>query len=501
MAQNTDDLFRIKTIVIDAGHGGKDPGNLGTGRYAAREKNIALDVVLKLGGYIKEQFPEIKVIYTRDKDVFIGLNERAIIANKAKADLFISVHCNAFSKEASSGVETFVLGLHRNEENLQVAKTENSAIFLEDDYKTKYEGFDPNSVESIIALTMMQSAFLQQSLSFSSYIQTQFKERVGRKDRGVKQAGFLVLRKTTMPSVLIELGFLTNTKEEDFLNSEQGKVYMASAIFRGFKDYKKLVEDSPEGVSEMPKETAEEKRKVEEAIEREKKAAREKAEIDSLNLIRKQKEELRLRQEKERRAKELEESKKQAELKQKQLEIAKNKEKQDQNKALIVEAELQKHLPDPVDEKVALHADKQAEAQSELLELQCQKKELEKRIALLTQQESGSASTGSVTHEVITSKSDEKQGVLEEDGVVFRVQIASSSTPLPDDSDKFKGQKTWNYQHQGLYKYAVGKSNHFEEIVKLQRKLRSLGFEGAFVVAFKDGSRITISEAKKILEK
>jgi len=267
----------MKTVVIDAGHGGKDPGNLGTGRYKAREKDISLDVALRVGGYIKKEFSQIKVIYTRSTDVFIGLNERADIANKAKADLFISIHCNAFTKLSSHGVETYALGLHRNKENLQVAMKENSSITMEDDYKTKYEGFDPNSAESIIALTIMQSAFLQQSLSLSSYIQKQFRERVGRTDRGVKQAGFLVLRKTTMPSVLVELGFLTNEEEEDFLNSENGKAYMSSAIFRGFKEYKEGVEDPfPEGyVSPEQKREAEEKRK----------ADRKKAKTDSLTKV------------------------------------------------------------------------------------------------------------------------------------------------------------------------------------------------------------------------
>ncbi|MGB1318374.1 MAG: N-acetylmuramoyl-L-alanine amidase family protein, partial [Flavobacteriales bacterium] len=224
MTQNAEEPFRIKTIVIDAGHGGKDPGNLGTGRYKAKEKDIALEVALRVGEYIGKQFPDINVIYTRKTDVFIGLDGRAEIANDAKADLFLSIHCNAFPNPNSNGVETFVLGLHRNKENLQVAMKENSAIFLEEDYKTRYEGFDPNSAESIIALTIMQSAYLQQSLAISSYIQSQFKNRVGRRDRGVKQAGFLVLRKTTMPSILTELGFLTNKEEEDFLNSENGKV-------------------------------------------------------------------------------------------------------------------------------------------------------------------------------------------------------------------------------------------------------------------------------------
>ncbi|MCF8258889.1 MAG: N-acetylmuramoyl-L-alanine amidase, partial [Flavobacteriales bacterium] len=241
-AQTEQGAYRMKTVVIDAGHGGQDPGNLGTGRHKKKEKDIALDVALRVGGFIKEIFPGIKVLYTRDKDIFIGLNERADVANKADADLFISIHCNAAKNIEAAGVETFTLGLHKNDENLQVAMKENQAIFLEDDYQTKYEGFDPNSPESIIALTIMQSSFLEQSLKISSYVQKQFKEKVGRKDRGVKQAGFLVLRRTTMPSILIELGFLTNVAEEDFLNSENGRLVMASAIFKGFQDYKERVE-------------------------------------------------------------------------------------------------------------------------------------------------------------------------------------------------------------------------------------------------------------------
>lgn len=230
--------YKIKTVVIDAGHGGKDPGNIGTGRHKVTEKHVALDVALKFGELIKAEFPDIKVIYTRDKDEFIGLDERAKIANNAKADLFISIHCNAFKKPESNGMETFVLGLHKTEENLQIAMKENSVIFMEDDYEAKYEGFDPNSPESMIALTMMQSAFLNQSIELSSAIQGEFAKSTNLFDRGVKQAGFLVLRKTTMPSVLVELGFLTNKENEDFLVSGKGKEAMAGALLRAFKKYK-----------------------------------------------------------------------------------------------------------------------------------------------------------------------------------------------------------------------------------------------------------------------
>ena len=262
--------YKIKTIVIDAGHGGKDPGNLGTGRHKVSEKHIALDVALKLGELIKAEFPEIKVIYTRDKDVFIGLDERAKIANDANADLFISIHCNAAKNLGANGAETFVLGLHKTEENLLIAQQENSVIFMEDDYETKYEGFDPNSAESIIAMTMMQSAFLNQSIELSAHVQDEFVRTAHREDRGVKQAGFLVLRKTTMPAILIELGFLTNKEDEDFLVSVNGKTKMAASIYDALKKYKAKHEIAETGVSSS--ETVKEKTPEQLKAEADKKA-------------------------------------------------------------------------------------------------------------------------------------------------------------------------------------------------------------------------------------
>lgn len=233
---------KIRTVVLDAGHGGEDPGNPGTGKFKFTEKHVALDVTLKLGAYIEQYFPDVKVVYTRKTDVFIPLDKRADIANKAQADLFISIHCNSFQKSAVFGTETWVMGLHKSEENLKVAQNENAAIFYEDNYEEKYEGFDPTSPESMIALTMRQNVFLEQSLLLSAEIQNQFRERVSRHDRGVKQAGFVVISRTTMPSVLVELGFLTNPKEERFLLSEKGQDYMASAIFRAFRSYKEKIE-------------------------------------------------------------------------------------------------------------------------------------------------------------------------------------------------------------------------------------------------------------------
>ena len=228
----------VNTVVIDAGHGGHDPGNLGTRRYKTTEKDIALQVALKVGKYIEENFDDVKVIYTRDTDVFVDLKKRAQIANQAKADLFISIHCDAFTKSTVSGSTTLVMGKNHEDDNLRVAMQENSVIYLEENYEENYEGFDPNNPTSYQAFTLYQSTFLNQSVSFAIKVQEQFRERVQRKDRGVKQQPLMVTKMAVMPSVLIELGFLTNPSEEDFLNSEKGQSYMASAIYRAFKEYK-----------------------------------------------------------------------------------------------------------------------------------------------------------------------------------------------------------------------------------------------------------------------
>jgi len=232
---------KITKVVIDAGHGGKDPGALGK---HSREKDIVLTVALKTGKYIEENFEDIEVLYTRKTDVFVELHKRAQIANESGADVFISIHCNSNRSSQPYGAETYVMGLHKTQQNLDVAKTENAAILYEDDYITQYEGFDPNSDEDYIILSMFQSTNIDQSINLSSKVQNQFHERVGRKDRGVKQAGFWVLYKTTMPGILIELGFLSNPNEEKFLISDKGQVYLASAIYRAFKEYKKEFEEA-----------------------------------------------------------------------------------------------------------------------------------------------------------------------------------------------------------------------------------------------------------------
>lgn len=234
--------YRIKTIVLDAGHGGKDAGCSGK---TSKEKHVALNVVLKLGQAIERQFPSIEVIYTRKTDVFIPLYKRAAIANKNNADLFISIHCNALGHKAHlvHGSETYVMGLHTAEHNLDVARRENESILLEDDYQKNYQGFDPNSDEGHIFLSMFQNAFLDKSIQFAEKVEAKIKVKAQRKSRGVKQAGFVVLKETTMPSVLIETGYLTNAKEEAFLVTDAGQNKMANAIFEAFIEYKLEVEE------------------------------------------------------------------------------------------------------------------------------------------------------------------------------------------------------------------------------------------------------------------
>ena len=219
-------------VVLDAGHGGNDPGNIGNGY---REKTIALKVVKEIRNEL-QKINDIKVILTRDKDVLINLWKRGEIANKAKADLFVSIHCDSHSSNAY-GAGTFVLGLHANKRNFDVAKRENAVISLEDNYRERYKGFDPNSEESVLGLTLLQEENLDKSFLLAADIQQNFSKALKRKNRGVKQAGFVVLHQTYMPSVLIELGFLTNKNEGKFLNSKSGQQKMAKEIARSIKKY------------------------------------------------------------------------------------------------------------------------------------------------------------------------------------------------------------------------------------------------------------------------
>lgn len=270
--------YEIKTVVLDAGHGGKDPGAQSNGY---NEKDVTLKIVKLLGAKIKKEFPDVNVIYTRDSDVFLELRERTAIANRNHADLFISVHCNANKKTAPYGSETFVMGLHKSKENFEVSKRENASILLEDNYQENYDGYDPNSDESNIIFTLLQNVHLDQSLTLAKNIQDRYEAR-GRHNRGVKQAGFLVLYTASMPSILTEVGFITNAEERAYLVSASGQDEIAQNIFEAFRQYKRNVEGLPDDTKSYgktytaPAEVKTEQVTVEKQVTTEKKVATEK---------------------------------------------------------------------------------------------------------------------------------------------------------------------------------------------------------------------------------
>ena len=230
--------YRLRTVVLDAGHGGKDRGCAGA---SAREADVALALILALGKQIEDNLPDVKVIYTRKTNVFVELGERAAIANRNHADLFISIHCNAGPSQ-SHGTEVWTMGLHKTTANLGVAQRENAVILQEKDYQQRYDGFDPHSPQSHILFSLFQSAYITNSLRFAQRVDRQLRTTVARPSRGVKQAGFIVLWKSTMPSMLIESGFLTNPAEERYLNNKANQSYMAAAIYRAFREYKRELE-------------------------------------------------------------------------------------------------------------------------------------------------------------------------------------------------------------------------------------------------------------------
>lgn len=337
-------------VVLDAGHGGKDPGKVGYKNY--KEKDIALKIALEVGKLLSKE-KNIKVVFTRETDIFIGLKERGKIANKADADLFVSIHCNAHTSQAY-GTETWALGLHANKQNFEVAKAENAVILLEDNYQANYKGFDPNSPESVIGITLMQEEYLDQSILLASILQDGFTNQLKRRDRGVKQAGFVVLHQTYMPSVLIETGFISNRNEASFLGSSTGQRKFAKSIYDGIlKYYNQLI----------------------------------------LNTV-----------------------------------VTGN------------------DISEALDEKIAEN------------------------------------------FEVATNN----------DGVVFKIQLASGKRKVETKSYNFKGLKNIERVKVGSnYKYYLGKTTNFGEIKQLHKKAKSKGYSSAFIVAFKNGEKVSVDEVLK----
>ncbi|MCQ2360383.1 MAG: N-acetylmuramoyl-L-alanine amidase [Paludibacteraceae bacterium] len=366
------------TVVLDAGHGGNDAGAVGS---FSKEKNINLRHATLVGDMIKERNPEIKVIYTRDKDIFVELKERANIANRNKADLFVSIHTNSSKNKSASGIETFSLGVSRTKENMEVAMLENSVILLEEDHESKYEGFDPNSTDSYIMFEFMKDQYSQRSIACADYIQTKLIDSSKRVDRGVRQAGFLVLRATAMPSVLVELGFISNREEEKALNNDDKQIENAEAIYQGIIAYIHSLE----------------------------KKGGEKILSDSNS---------------------------------------------------------------PAAAAVATATTVAAATTVETVAAQPSKPQ---------------------TSEIAEKKSEN----IDNNAVIYKLQILVSSKQRGTDDPVFKGQKNIEELKETVgYKYLIGASNNYNEVLKLKDSVKS-NFPGAFIVAYKNGVRVNVQETLK----
>ena len=482
----------INVVVIDAGHGGSDPGCHGG---MSNEKDVALAISLKLGKLIEERLPKVKVVYTRKTDVFLELSERAEIANKHKADLFICIHANA-ATPAAYGTETHVMGLDKANKNLEVAKRENSVMLLEENYETTYSGFDPNSDEDLIALTLMQSSYLNHSLLMAAYVQENFKESK-RKDRGVKQSPFWVLHQTSMPSVLVETGFLTNPDEEKYLTDEKTQNVVAEDIFKAFKRYKlklegKIEKEENETKTEEKKGESDEISKAESKdVESEEKSTPPNNNLK--NLVDK------IEQVSEENVKKAKEDS--------IAEVKRIEEKKRREEAVktIQQSTSSKNINDEVDRDTIVVEMPTSGSLSKSLSVEKRDslvKELQIREEVKTDEkeivEKVDEDVLEKEDDDLTSETSSKE-VKENKGIIFRVQIKTSSTPLENKPENFYGlTNVWEYKSEdGLYKYTVGQSDNPKELIYLQNSMRKKGCEGAFVAAFKDNKRISMKEALK----
>ncbi|WP_425236702.1 N-acetylmuramoyl-L-alanine amidase family protein [Ulvibacterium sp.] len=414
-------------VVLDAGHGGHDPGNLGNGYL---EKNIALKIVLKVGEML-ESYPEIKVVYTRKDDTFVDLFVRGEIANKANADLFVSVHCDSHSSDAH-GAGTFVLGLHANKQNFEIAKKENSVIYLEDNYETRYADYDINSPESIIGLTIMQEEFLDQSIMLAKIMQDKFSEKLKRNDRKVKQAGFIVLHQTFMPSVLVETGFLTNRSEGAYLNSQKGQTEMGTAIAEAILKYKNGVQANTAAVPiqstpEVPLPTKDETLNSEKTVQTETEEPNKKPLDSSVN----------------------------------EVEKVTKAEKVDNSSSGTLE-----NAPKGID---------------------------------IVKKETPKQNSDPIKNQETAAPSKDKEASPKPSAnIVFKIQLLASSKDLSPTSSNFKGLSRISKEpYNNLFRYFYGSTSSYREAGMLKRNADLKGYTTSFIVAYKDGKRISIPEALK----
>lgn len=443
--QNDDDKF---VVVLDAGHGGHDPGNLGNGYL---EKNIALNIVLR-AGEILEKDPNVKVVYTRKDDTFVDLYVRGKIANEANADVFVSVHCDSHTSNAH-GAGTFVLGLHANKQNFEVAKKENSVIYLEDNYQKRYADYDINSPESVIGLTIMQEEFLDNSIALAKAIQDNFSNKLKRVDRKVKQAGFIVLHQTVMPSVLVETGFLTNKVEGAYLNSKKGQAEMGRAIAEAISTYKNTMQANR---ADFDTNT------IAEAPEPEPVVTEKPAEVKPV-------------EEKPVVAKEV-------------------VEKQIEEKQAVVAVDIPP--VDDADQSVATNGTEEPLLASNSPE--------KGAAQIIEEAKHGTASESlpslpdpePATGEPVLKSAPAKEEPKE--GVIYKVQIMASAKNLPLRPESFNGlNRVAKEPYKNLYRYVYGSTSSLEEAKMLKSNADLKGYTTSYIVAYKNGERIPFKESLK----
>jgi len=461
-------VSQVKTVVLDAGHGGKDDGC--SGKHS-KEKHLALDITLALGRAIETHYPSINVIYTRTEDVFIPLHERAAIANNSEADLFISIHCNALGAKLSyiRGTETFVMGLEESEHNSEVARRENEAILLEEDYQINYDGFDPNSNEGHIFLSMFQHAFLERSILLAEKIEKKVSHYTNRKSRGVRQAAFVVLKETTMPSVLIETGFLTNNKDEVFLSSKEGQVQIANAVFEAFKEYKTEVEQEVSTIVELPTEVVEARNPI--VVEEE------------IVVVENSFEEIIVEEATE------------------TIETVEVKAPSNAVQKETVVSEASYRATEPAPSEVDVNTAATPESIKEELKIIATELEIQEE-TLLNTVTSESQEAEEVIKEVEEMPQEAEEAIKEPTiSYTFSVQVAASTAPLATDSPQWQQIEDLKIQEEkNLYKYVAGSFEQYEQAAESRQALTKLGFKGAFVVAYKDGKRVSLKVARAAVE-
>lgn len=485
-AQRNDGQF---VVVLDAGHGGHDPGNLGNGYL---EKNIALNIVLNAGA-ILERTPGVEVIYTRKDDTFIDLYVRGEIANKANADLFVSVHCDSHSSDAH-GAGTFVLGLHANKQNFEIAKKENSVIYLEDNYESRYADYDINSPESVIGLTIMQEEFLDQSIALAKSIQQNFSDKLKRKDRQVKQAGFIVLHQTFMPSVLVETGFLTNDDEGAYLNSRKGQSDMGRAIAEAIIGYKGSVQAGSSETFEMVSSPAPESKEemmvvketpvLKEVVEAKptltpKEAAEQFAKNPGANPIGKK-----TIEEEMPNTKEVVEAVVEEVVTAPEKEVQEIPETVEEAKEVAKDevSEISSANESPVDQEVVLASNGSKPM------------EVVKKDAPKPKQE---AVIGEVKKEPVVTAAPPKAN---NQNIIFKVQLLASTTDIALRPSNFGGLNELSKERfNQFHRYMYGSTDSFDQAKLLKTNADQKGYPTSYIVAYKDGVRIPTPEAIKLV--